>query len=72
MSMKKKIYEAPLFEVKRVELEKGFMKASVFEPEDGHDKGVSIEGHKFGNSGNYFDNTTAGQGDQPGWNDWDN
>ena len=48
------------------------MKASVFEPEDGHDKGVSIEGHKFGNSGNYFDNTTAGQGDQPGWNDWDN
>lgn len=70
--MKKKIYEAPLFEVKRVELEKGFMKASVFEPEDGHDKGVSIKGHEFGNSGNYFDNTTAGQGDQPGWNDWDN
>lgn len=68
MSMKKKIYEAPLFEVKRVELEKGFMKASVFEPEDGYDKGVSIEGHKFGNSGNYFDNPTT----EPGWNEWDN
>lgn len=68
MRMKKKNYEAPLFEVKNVELEKGFMKASVFEPEDGHDKGVSIEGHKFGNSGNYFDNPTT----EPGWNEWDN
>ena len=26
------------------------MKASVFEPEDGHDKGVTIKGHGFGNS----------------------
>lgn len=66
--MKKKVYEAPLFEALRVELEQGFMKASVFEPEDGHDKGVSIEGHGFGNSGNYFDNPTT----EPGWNDWDN
>lgn len=70
--MKKKVYEAPLFEALRVELEQGFMKASVFEPGEGHDKGVSIEGHGYGNYGNYFDNTTVGQGDQPGWNDWDN
>lgn len=47
MSMKKKIYEAPLFEVKRVELEKGFMKASIFLPDEGHDKGLTIEEHKF-------------------------
>lgn len=70
--MKKTKYLAPSTKCSNVELEQGFMKASVFDPEDGHDEGVSIEGHAFGNSGNYFDNTTAGQGDQPGWNDWDN
>lgn len=42
MSMKKKIYEAPLFEVKRVELEKGFMKASVFEGGKENAEGVTI------------------------------
>lgn len=66
--MKKKVYEAPLFEALRVELEQGFMKASVFEPGEGHDKGVSIEGHKYGNYGNYFDNDNG----IDGWNDWDN
>lgn len=48
--MKKKEYEIPRMDKLEVELEKGFMKASVFEPEDGHDKGVTIEGHGFGNS----------------------
>lgn len=48
--MRKETYETPLFESIRVEMEEGIMKASVFEPEDGHDKGVSIEGHGFGNS----------------------
>lgn len=67
MSMKKKIYEAPLFEVKRVELEKGFMKASIFQDDDKHDEGVSIEGHSVGNSGNYFDENP----DNPAWNQWD-
>lgn len=67
MSMKKKIYEAPLFEVKRVELEKGFMKASIFQDDDKHDEGVSIEGHSVGNSGNYFDENP----DDPTWNQWD-
>lgn len=66
--MKRKIYESPLTLRTEVELEDEFMKASVFEPEDGHDKGVSIEGHEFGNSGNYFDNPTT----EPGWNEWDN
>lgn len=66
--MKKKEYEIPRMDKLEVELEKGFMKASVFDPEDGHDKGVTIEGHGFGNSGNYFDNPTT----EPGWNEWDN
>lgn len=70
--MTKTKYVAPQTKCSEVELEEGFMKASVFEPSDGHDKGVSIEGHQFGNYGNYFDNTTTGQGDQTGWNDWDN
>lgn len=49
--MKKKKYEAPQTRYLEVELEQGFMtKASIFEPEDGHDKGVTIEGHGFGNS----------------------
>lgn len=48
--MRKETYETPLFESIRVEMEEGIMKASVFEPEDGHDKGVTIEGHGFGNS----------------------
>lgn len=65
---KMKKYEAPETKHQEVELENGFLKASVFEPEDGHDKGVSIEGHGFGNSGNYFDNPTT----EPGWNEWDN
>ena len=48
--MKKKEYEIPRMDKLEVELEQGFMKASVFEPENGHDKGVTIEGHGFGNS----------------------
>ncbi len=45
-----KQYVAPQTQHVEVELEQGFMKASVFEPENGHDKGVTIEGHGFGNS----------------------
>lgn len=48
--MKRKEYEIPRMDKMEVELEKGFMKASVFDPADKHDKGVSIEGHGFGNS----------------------
>lgn len=47
---KMKKYEAPETKHQEVELESGFLKASVFEPEDGHDKGVTIEGHGFGES----------------------
>lgn len=64
----KKTYESPQTKHVEVELEEGFMKASVFDPADGHDKGVSIEGHEYGNYGNYFDNDNG----IDGWNDWDN
>ena len=31
------------------------MKSSVFDPENGQDDGVTIEGHEVGNEGNYTD-----------------
>ncbi len=62
---KKNYYEAPCTRQLEVELEEGFMKASVFDPADGHDDGVSINGHEFGNSGNYFDNPDLSK------NQWD-
>lgn len=49
--MKKKEYEIPRMDKLEVELEKGFMSASVFKPEDGHDKGLTIEEHGFANPG---------------------
>lgn len=51
----KKEYIAPLTEKTEVELEQGFMAASVFDPENGQDDGVSIEGHEVGNTGDYTD-----------------
>lgn len=50
-----KQYVAPQTQHVEVELEQGFMKASVFEPENGHDEGVTIEGHEFGNSQDFTD-----------------
>ncbi len=55
--MKKKEYEIPRMDKMEVELEKGFMKASIFEPEDKHDEGVTIQNHEFGES---YDFTTDG------------
>lgn len=73
-NQKQKEYETPQTTFVEVELEQGFMKASVFDPEDGHDKGVSIEGHAFGNSGNYFDGTAPTESglSNDEWNSWDN
>lgn len=64
--MKKKMYVAPETEMRIVELENGFMTASIFEDENKHDEGTSINGHEIGNSGNYFDNPDDGM------NTWDN
>ena len=71
--MKKKEYEIPRMDKLEVELEKGFMKASIFEPEDGHDQGVSIKGHEYGNYGNYFNGSApSGSGlTDDEWNSWD-
>ena len=38
-----------------VELEQGFMSASIMDPNDNRDDGVSIEGHEIRNTGDYTD-----------------
>lgn len=43
-----KKYEAPQTQHAEVELEQGFMSASVFDPADQHDEGVTIQNHEFG------------------------
>lgn len=53
--MKKVVYVAPETKLTKVELENGFMKGSVFNPENDQDEGVSIEGHEVGNEGDYTD-----------------
>lgn len=49
--MKKKEYEVPLTTYSEVELEQGFMKASVFEDGTENADGVTIEEHGFANPG---------------------
>lgn len=51
----KKDYIAPHTEKTEVELEQGFMSASIFDSENEQDDGVSIGGHEVGNTGNYTD-----------------
>lgn len=58
--MKRKQYEAPMTKHTQVELESGFMTASIFDEENNQDDGVSIEGHEVGNTGDYT---------QIGWDD---
>lgn len=53
--MKIKEYEVPLTTYSEVELEQGFMSASIFEDVNGQDDGVSITGHEVGNTGDYTD-----------------
>lgn len=54
-NQKQKEYETPQTTFVEVELEQGFMKASVFDPEDGHDKGVTIQNHEFGETHDFTD-----------------
>ena len=49
----KEKYESPFTKKTQVNLESGFMTASVFDPQNGQDDGVSIEGHEVGNTGDY-------------------
>ena len=60
--MKKKEYEVPLTTYSEVELEQGFMKASVFEDGTENADGVTIEEHGFANPGTP-DNPNPWEGD---------
>lgn len=62
--MKRKKYVAPETEMKTVELESGFMTASIFKEENKHDEGLSTEEHGFA------DPTKQWEGDY-GDSDWD-
>lgn len=54
--MKKKLYETPQTQHVEVEMEEGIMnKASVFEPDGKHDKGVTIQNHEFGETHDFTD-----------------
>lgn len=50
-----KKYEAPQTQHAEVELEQGFMSASVFDPADQHDEGVTIQNHEFGETHDFTD-----------------
>lgn len=61
-NQKQKEYESPQTTFVEVELEQGFMKASVFEGGTENAEGVTIEEHGFANpkedwEGDYFDDT---------------
>lgn len=60
---KKELYEAPRTKITEVELENGFMKASVFEEGEGHDRGLTTEEHGFANPGAEWE----GDYDEIGW-----
>ena len=62
--MKRKKYVAPETEMKTVELESGFMTASIFKEENKHDEGLSTEEHGFA------DPTKQWEGDY-GESEWD-
>lgn len=47
----KEKYESPLTKKTQVNLESGFMTASIFEEENKHDKGLKTEEHGFANPG---------------------
>ena len=56
MSLEQKSkYVAPSTRRVTVELEQGFMTASVFDAEDGHDKGLTTEEHGFANPGSQWE-----------------
>lgn len=58
--MKKKEYEIPRMDKLEVELEKGFMKASVFEGGTENAEGVTIEEHGFANPGAEWEGDYSG------------
>lgn len=67
--MKRKEYEIPRMDKMEVELEKGFMKASVYEGGTENANGVTIEEHGFANPGT-TENPNYWEGDYSG-DTWD-
>lgn len=66
--MKKRKYIAPETDCVTVELEQGFMKASVFEGGEENADGVTTEEHGFANPGAAWEgNYSDGTGDNGGW-----
>lgn len=61
-NQEQKEYEAPQTTCLEVELEQGFMSASIFEDTNNQDDGVSITGHEVGNTGDYSDLGWDGEG----------
>lgn len=59
-NQKQKEYETPQTTFVEVELEQGFMNASIFDAENQQDDGVSITGHEVGNTGDYSDPNNGG------------
>lgn len=68
--MKKKEYEVPLTTYSEVELEQGFMEASVFEDGTENANGVTIEEHGFANPYNQDGTVKSWEGDYSG-STWD-
>lgn len=60
--MKKKEYEVPLTTYSEVELEQGFMKASVFEDGTENANGVTIEEHGFASPGQSWEGDYSNDG----------
>ena len=69
MKKDKEKYESPETRRTQVNLENGFMTASIFEEENQKDDGVTIEGHEEGNTGDYSGLGWDNSGDtQRTWN----
>lgn len=68
--MKRKEYEVPLTTYSEVELEQGFMKASVFEDGTENAEGVTIEEHGFASPYDQDGNVKSWEGDYSG-STWD-
>lgn len=65
-NQKQKEYETPQTTFVEVELEQGFMKASVFEDGTENASGVTIEEHAFANPDAAWEGDYT-QGDNAGW-----
>lgn len=60
--MKRKEYESPQTLIAEVELENGFMSASVFEDGTENAEGVTIEEHGFANPGQSWEGNYTNDG----------